>query len=152
MPLQLSYHKIYGSFVCPNYQLFTWKLSGHYTLLSPIFNPLHSPAIIDSIYYCTMVRQYILSMVLQMKNASAINPVTTENTDDSHLQIGSHPLRYHKLTPWTVSRNKWDTKENKGKSMKHALYVLQYGKRHIYGWSDVEQWENQARHYRVTLV
>ena len=28
------------------------------------------------------------------------------------------------LTPWAVSKMKWDTKEDKGKSMMHALYVL----------------------------
>ena len=34
--------------------------------------------------------------------------------------------RYCKSTPCTVRKDKWDTKEDTGKSMKHALYVLQY--------------------------
>ena len=33
---------------------------------------------------------------------------------------------YHKLTPCGVSKDKWDKKEDTGKSMKHALYVLRY--------------------------
>ena len=39
--------------------------------------------------------------------------------------------RYHKLTPCTVGKDEWDTKEDTGKlSMKNALYVLRYAKRH----------------------
>jgi len=29
-------------------------------------------------------------------------------------------------------------KEGRGKSMKNAVHVQQYGKRHLSGWSDVE--------------
>ena len=36
-----------------------------------------------------------------------------------------------KLTPFTVSEDEWDTKEDTGKSMKNALYILQYSKRHV---------------------
>jgi len=46
-------------------------------------------------------------------------------------------------------------KEGTGKSMKNALYVQQYGKRHLLSWSNIEQWKNQAHslsHCRVTLV
>jgi len=35
--------------------------------------------------------------------------------------------------------DEWYTKEGFGKSMKNALYVQQYGKRHLLGWSDVKQ-------------
>ena len=35
-----------------------------------------------------------------------------------------------KLTLYTVSKDEWDTKEYTGKSMKNALYVLLYAKRH----------------------
>ena len=40
---------------------------------------------------------------------------------------------YHELTPWGVSKRKWDTKEDKGRSMMRALYVLWYVKRHLLG-------------------
>jgi len=40
---------------------------------------------------------------------------------------------------FVVNKDEWDTKEDTGKSMKNALYVQQYGKRHLSGWSDVEQ-------------
>jgi len=36
-----------------------------------------------------------------------------------------------KLTLFVVSKDEWDTKEGTGKSMKKALYVQQYGKRHL---------------------
>ena len=43
-----------------------------------------------------------------------------------------------KLIPFAVSKDEWDTKEDTGKSMKNALYVLQYAKRHLSGQSNVE--------------
>ena len=48
-------------------------------------------------------------------------------------------LCYHKSTPGVVSKKNWNTKDNKGKSMMHALYVLWLEKRYILGPSDVEQ-------------
>jgi len=42
---------------------------------------------------------------------------------------------------FAVSKDEWDTKEGSGKSIKNALYVQQYGKRHLLGWSksNIEQ-------------
>ena len=34
---------------------------------------------------------------------------------------------------FAVSKDEWDTKEDTGKSMKNALYVLRYAKRHLSG-------------------
>jgi len=39
----------------------------------------------------------------------------------------------HKSTLFTVSKDKWDTKEDTGRSVKNALYVQQYGKMHHLG-------------------
>ena len=36
-------------------------------------------------------------------------------------------------------KKKWNTKEDKDKSMMSGLYVMRYAKRHILGRSDVEQ-------------
>ena len=36
-----------------------------------------------------------------------------------------------KPTPFAVSKDKWDTNKDTGKSMKSVLYVLQYAKRHV---------------------
>ena len=44
-----------------------------------------------------------------------------------------------KLTLFNVGKDKWDTKEDTDKSMKNALYVLQYAKRHLSNRSDIEQ-------------
>jgi len=60
-----------------------------------------------------------------------------------------------KLTLFTVSKDKWNTKGDTGKSLKNALHILWCSKRHLSGWSDVEQWKNQACSlscYQVTLV
>ena len=81
-----------------------------------------------------------------MKNSvkliSAINPVTMENMDDSYLQtysVGNPCIMLPRIDPWAVSKKKWDTKEDKGKSMMYALYVLRYAKRHVSGRSDIKQ-------------
>ena len=53
-----------------------------------------------------------------------------QNTDDFCYE--GKPLHTTaKLTSFAVSKGEWDTKENTGKSMKNALYVLQYAKRHV---------------------
>jgi len=36
-----------------------------------------------------------------------------------------------------VNKDEWDTKKGCDKSMKNALHVQQYGKRHLLGWNDV---------------
>jgi len=43
---------------------------------------------------------------------------------------------YHKSTLFVVSKNECLSTD---KSKKNALYVQQYGKRYLSGWSDVEQ-------------
>ena len=65
--------------------------------------------------------------VLQMKNTmrriSAVNPVTMTNLDDSHYKHRETIMQcYCESTPCAASKDKWDRKENTGKSMKQALY------------------------------
>ena len=64
---------------------------------------------------------------------SAINPVTMENTDESHLQTYCREA-IHRAT---MNRHLWlSAKRNmghKGKSMVHPLYVLRYAKRYVSG-------------------
>ena len=72
------------------------------------------------------------------KSTSAIKIATMKNTDN--LQYEGKPSRATtKSTLFAVSKDEWDTKEDTGKSMKNALYVLWYAKRHLSGRSDVEQ-------------
>ena len=44
-----------------------------------------------------------------------------------------------KSTLFAVSKDEWHTKEDTGKSMKNALYILRYSKRHQSGRSDIKQ-------------
>ena len=71
-----------------------------------------------------------------MKSISAINPVTMKNMDDFCLLQMQKEAKVHcrKLTHCHViiSEKKWDTKEDEGKSMVHALCV-RYAKRHLLG-------------------
>ena len=66
------------------------------------------------------------------KSTSAIKIATMKNTDDFCFE-GKLSRATAKSTPFAVSKDEWDTKEDTGKSMKNALYILQYAKRHLSG-------------------
>ena len=55
------------------------------------------------------------------KSASAIKVATTKNMDGFHYE-GKPSCATAKSTPFAVSKDEWDTKEDTGKSMKNALY------------------------------
>ena len=67
-----------------------------------------------------------------LKSTSAIKVATMKNTDDFHLE-GKPSCVRAKLTPFPVSKDEWDTKEDTGKFMKNALYILRYANRHMSG-------------------
>ena len=48
-----------------------------------------------------------------------------KNTDNFHYK-GKPSRATAKSTPFAVSKDEWDTKDDTGKSMKNALYVLWY--------------------------
>ena len=82
---------------------------------------------------CTAVRIKNCS-----KSSSAIKIATTKNTDN--FRYKGKPSRATTKSPlFAVSKDEWDTKEDTGKSMKNALCVLRYTKRHQSDRSDVEQ-------------
>ena len=72
------------------------------------------------------------------KSTSAIKIAIIENTDNFHYE-GKPSCVTAKLTLFAVGKDEWDTKEDTGMSMKNALYVLQYAKRHLSGLSNIEQ-------------
>ena len=53
-----------------------------------------------------------------------------KNTDDFRYK-GKPSRTTTKSTLFAVSKDEWDTKEDAGKSMKNALYVLRQAKRHL---------------------
>ena len=73
-----------------------------------------------------------------LKSTSAIEIATMKNTDDFRFE-GKPSRARAKSTPFPVSKDECDTKEDTGKSMKNSLHVLQYAKRYLSGRSDVEQ-------------
>ena len=72
------------------------------------------------------------------KSTSTIKIATMTNTDDFRYK-GKPSCAIAKSTLFAVSKYEWDTKEDTGKSMKNALYVLRYAKRYLSGQSNVEQ-------------
>ena len=73
-----------------------------------------------------------------LKSTSAIKIATMKNMDDFRYE-GKPSRATAKSTPFAVSKDEWDTKEDTGRSMKNALYILRYAKKHLSGRSDVEQ-------------
>ena len=130
-------HTERNSAACPSYINYHLKRSIHYALLSAMFTPLHSST-----------NQELFKKHLYNQNSHY------EKTDDFRYE--RKPSRATtKSTLFAVSKEEWDTKEDTGKSMKNALCVLRYAKRHLSDRSNVKQGKNQARslsHYRVTLV
>ena len=74
-----------------------------------------------------------------LKSTSAIKIATMTNTDNIRYVEGKPSCAIAKSTLFAFSKDKWDTKEDTGKSMKNTLYVLRYAKRHLSGRSDVGQ-------------
>ena len=66
------------------------------------------------------------------KSTSAIKIATMKNTDNFRFE-GKLSHATAKSTPLAISKDEWNTKEDTSKSMKNALYVLQYVKRHLSG-------------------
>ena len=74
-------------------------------------------------------------MKISARNFSAMNSVTMENAGEKHdtaMEREAISL-YRKSTPCVVSEKNWNTKEDKGRSMIHTLYILWLAKRHISG-------------------
>ena len=99
----------------PSYYQLSEKWSIHYASLSAMFNPLHSST-----------NQELFEKHLCYQNSHY------ENTDDFRYE-GKPSCAIAKSTLFAVSKDEWDTKEDTGKSMKNALYVLWYAKRHLSG-------------------
>ena len=70
-----------------------------------------------------------------LKNIFVIKVATMKNTNNfCDKRKPSHATA--KLTLFTVSKEEWNTKEDTGKSMKKAMNILRYAKRHLLGWSE----------------
>ena len=103
----------------------------------------HAPVInyrlkseVSVVSYVQPITQHYESRTVR-KITSGIKVATTKNMDDFRYE-GKLSYATTKLTPFAVSKDEWDTKKDTGKSMKNALYVLRYAKRHLLGRNDVE--------------
>ena len=72
------------------------------------------------------------------KNTFAIKTATMKNTDNFRYER-KPSCATAKLIFFAVSKDEWDTKDDTGKSMKNALYILRYVKRHLSARSDIKQ-------------
>jgi len=82
------------------------------------------------------VASYVQPIIQKYESTTyAIKVTAMKITDDFHYEWKSS-CAYHKID--TVCGD-WDTKEGPGKSMKNALNLQWYSKRHFLGLSDVTQ-------------
>jgi len=95
----------------PIHQLLSERQSSHYASLPVVFNPLPNREVFEK-QLCNQSSQY-------------------EKDGKVQLQRGSHHMQSPLL--YAVSKDEWNTKESTGKSMKNALHVLRYTKRHHSG-------------------
>ena len=102
-----------NSAVCPNYINYHLKSEVSITLRCQL---------LSTRYTAVRIKNWL-------KSTSAIKIATMKNTDDFRYE--GKPSA--KSTPFSVSKDEWDTKEDTGKSMKNALYILRYAKRHLSG-------------------
>ena len=82
-----------------------------------------------------------------LKSAFVIKIATMKNMDDFRFEV--KPSRAcTKLTPFPVSKDEWDAKEDTGESMKNVLYVLRYAK----GTCRVEATSNSDKIKNIALA
>ena len=112
--LQSMHTKRRNGAVCPSYI--------NYGLKSTVFITLHC-RLCSTCYTAVLIKNCL-------KSTSAIKISTMKNTDDFHYE-GKPSRATAKSTLSAVSKDEWDTKEDTGKSIKNALYVLRYAKRHL---------------------
>jgi len=88
----------------------------HYSSLSAMFTPLHSS-----------MNQELFEKHLCNKNS--------HYEEYGQFLISQRKLSRvtTKINVFTVSKDEWNTKEDTGESLKNALHVLRYAKRHLLG-------------------
>ena len=92
----------------------------------------------------------IISIALHaFKNPTNWTTMYTSKKSSKAVGMTATGKTYHVIVsryiPLSAKKN-WDTKEDKGKSMMHVLYILWLLKRHagVLGQSDIEQERNQT--------
>ena len=104
------------------------------------YNNYHLRSEVSIMLRCRLCSTHYTAVGIKncLKSSSDIKIATMTNTNDFHYEGKPSPA-IAKSTLFTVSKDEWYTKEDTGKSMKNALYVLRYAKRHLSGRSDVKQ-------------
>jgi len=56
----------------------------------------------------------------------------------------------HQIKTFTISKDEWDTKEDTGKSMKNALHILWYAKRH--SWAEATSNREKIKPIALAII
>jgi len=71
--------------------------------------------------------------------SSVIKEASMKHTENFVMKRKPSSHATTKLIIFSVSKDEWNIKEGTDKSMKNALYVLWYDKRHLLGLSNIEK-------------
>ena len=126
------------------FEKYVCNQSSHYGkydgVTHPSFRPKLKYPLPFSVSYICSTRYTAIQIKNCFKSTSVIKVATMKIRQFLITQMKpSHATT--KLTFFTVSKDEWNTKEDTDKSLKNALHILRYAKRHLSGWSDIEQWK-----------
>jgi len=87
----------------------------------------------------TLLFQLLVLIEKYLKSNCIIKIASMKNIENFPSQKRKPLCATTKSKLFTVSKGEWNTKEGTRKSLKNALYVLRYAKRHLLGGSNVKQ-------------
>ena len=102
--------------------------------MRPSYINYHLKSEVSITLHCRLCSTHYTTVRIKncLKSTSAIKIASMTNTDNFHYE-GKPSRAIANSTLFAVSKDEWDTKEDTGKSMKNALYVLRYAKRYLSG-------------------
>ena len=102
--------------------------------------PVHLKSEVSITLHCQLCLTRYTAVQIKncSKSTSANKIVTMKNTDNFHYK-GKPSRATTKSKLFTVNKDEWDTKEDIGKFMKNALYILWYAKSHFSSQNNIKQ-------------
>jgi len=120
--------------MCPTVLIITWKVKYPLQFAANLFHSSSNQELFEKHFF------------IENSHYENMKIVTMKNMDNFHFE--GKPIV--ELTPFVVSKDKWDTTEDTGRSIKMYciyIYILQYAK-----MKQHRTMKNQSSGYRVTAL
>ena len=102
--------------------------------MHPSYINYHLKNVVSIMLHCWLCStRYTAVRIKNCSKSISTNKIATMKNMDDFCYKGKPSCATTKSTLFAVSKDEWDTKEDTGKSMKNALYILRYDKRHLSG-------------------